>query len=76
MPILDASILRDKPDDGDALRGILGPVAHGPRHVEEMRAAEQHAKTMLTRHDVDLSRALAHAKTSEAMIINRFHPSA
>lgn len=76
MPILDASSLPEKSEDGDVLRGILGQVTHGPIHADEMRAAAVRASSAFMRRDPALCNALRNAEKTRRMLINRLHSSA
>ena len=75
MPILDASNLGEKLEHADVLRGILGPVTHGPLHADQMRAAAVRATSAFMHRDPALCDALRNAEKTRKMLIDRLHPS-
>lgn len=78
MPILDASVLDVARAETETLRGVLGPVTHGPRHAEEMREAARRAGSFTGRalqREADVSAAIRSTERAGRVLIHRLHSS-
>lgn len=79
MPILDASVLDAAREDADVLRGVLGPVSHGPRNADEMREAARRfggLQALAPRRDTVISDAIRRSERAGRVLIHRLHSSA
>ncbi|HSP24123.1 MAG TPA: hypothetical protein VLQ65_03020 [Saliniramus sp.] len=78
MPILDASVLDVARADAEILRGVLGPVTHGPRHAEEMREAARRAGSFQereSRRETNVSNAIRSTERAGRVLLHRLHSS-